>query len=371
MEPGDPLPDSWRASLAASLVVATEIRLLREQLRGSAITPEAAASDILASVRRLMEDHSLPQLLASAAVSPPHDALTRPLEPGNRGDLVDGRYRLLQLLGEGGMGQVYLAEQLGTGRRAVLKFMHASARSAESQAFFEHEIRALAAVQHPRVASIYDAGRVDGRLYIAMEYVSGESLRAHIESGDLSFQDACLVILQACAGLDAIHTHQIIHRDIKPENIMIRRTPSGIEVKIVDFGIAIINQRDAVGNLTGEGMVSGTCAYMSPEQVQALPVTPASDVYSLGIVAYELFSGANPFRGRSPHETMFNQMQLDPPPLDGVLPHCPAVVARAVERTLVKDPARRARSARDLAAAMAEALSGLSRDTAVGAGNLT
>src|ERR1039458_3439341 len=205
------------------------------------------------------------------------------------GALLAGRYRILGLLGRGGMGEVYRAMDLTLGQSVALKFLPEEA--ARNQALLERfhgEVRVARLVSHPNVCRVYDIGQVEGMPFISMEYVDGEDLACLLTRiGRLPADKAVETGRKLCAGLAAAHDRGVIHRDLKPQNIMINKRG---EVVIMDFGLAAI-----ANELTGAEARNGTPAYMSPEQIKGAVVTARSDIYALGLVLYELFTGKRPF----------------------------------------------------------------------------
>src|SRR5467141_4203620 len=206
------------------------------------------------------------------------------------------QYKILEKLGEGGMGVVYKAEDGKLDRLVALKFLPSHLASSEQdKARFIQEAKAASALNHPNVCTIHDIQEHDGQMFIVMEFVDGETLRA--KKGLISFKQAIDIGIQVADGLAAAHEKGIVHRDIKPENIMIRKDNI---VQIMDFGLAKL-RAGRTTRLTKEGSTLGTAGFMSPEQVQGLDVDHRSDIFSLGVVLYELFTGQMPFRGV--HET--------------------------------------------------------------------
>ncbi len=272
------------------------------------------------------------------------------------GILIDNRYQILRRLGAGGMGAVYLGEQISTKRQVAIKVMQGQAfgRTEESLNFFRQEAESLARLNHSSIAQIYDASITDGNFYIAMEYVEGESLREKLRrEGVLSLGEAVRILRETCLGLETAHQVGIIHRDMKPENLMLVREEAGlIKVKILDFGLAILDNRDAMNHHTGIGIVAGTPSYMSPEQINALAVTPATDVYSLGVIGYEMLAGKNPFAGQQSMEMMYNHINLTPPSLRSLMPNVPLELEAVIMRALEKDPQQRYATAGEFAHAL-------------------
>jgi serine/threonine-protein kinase len=373
--------------IAANLTAAVHLHILSMQLRGERVTTDEALeavfttyNQLLASSQRfgmaefaeLVEARRETTLAPRPAGSPLTDSAeigatdftaqpslprtetggtvlteaqpTPPSEP-MPGAILDHRYRILQALGAGGMGKVYLGEQLSTGRTVALKVLPARAPEDLTVAlnFFRQEATALAKLNHPNIAQIYDASVAGHHIFIVMEFVDGELLRDRLtRESRLPISEAVRIIREACVGLEAAHRAGIIHRDIKPENMMlVGGEGEYVRVKLLDFGLAILDDKDAMDNITGAGALAGTPAYMSPAQVSGLEVTPATDVYSLGVVAYEMLTGVNPFRGMSVYQTLQNHLQLAPPPIRQYNPQVPVELEGIVMRALEKEPDRR------------------------------
>ncbi|MEE9166559.1 MAG: serine/threonine-protein kinase, partial [Candidatus Neomarinimicrobiota bacterium] len=213
-------------------------------------------------------------------------------------DKTISHYRILEKLGEGGMGVVYKAEDTKLDRYVALKFLPAHLTSSEEdKQRFIHEAKAASALNHQNIMTIYEIDEVEdpataGRqTFIAMEYVEGETLKDKVEKGPLKTKELLNIVIAVADGLNAAHEKEIIHRDIKSENIMVSKT--GL-VKIMDFGLA---KRKGVTRVTKEGSTRGTFAYMSPEQAEGLEVDRRSDLFSFGVVMYEMATGQLPFKG--------------------------------------------------------------------------
>ena len=217
-----------------------------------------------------------------------------------------GHYQILSTLGKGGMGEVYLAEDARLGRKVALKFLPSSFSGDQGRLRrFEREARAASALNHPNILTIYEVGSDAGRQFIATEYVEGETLRQRMAHSRLSVAEALDVAIQVVSALAAAHQAGILHRDIKPENIM--RRHDGY-IKVVDFGLAKLTEAPMVSADTSKptllqvdtetGMVIGTTAYMSPEQARGLPLDSRSDIWSLGVVMYEMVAARTPLRAR-------------------------------------------------------------------------
>ena len=229
-------------------------------------------------------------------------------------------YQIVSLLGEGGMGKVYLAEDIKLQRRVSLKFLSDSFTGNSSNMHrFEQEARAASALNHPNILTIHEIAESDGHRFIVSEFIEGETLRERMATGALSIGEALNIAEQVAFGLVAAHHKGIIHRDIKPENLMLRR--DGI-VKILDFGLAKLSapnhdenfDQSGPANTTG-GLVMGTVTYMSPEQIRGLPIDPRTDIWSLGIVIYEMIVGRTPFSGALKPDVIVSVLHDDPPPL--------------------------------------------------------
>jgi Tol biopolymer transport system component len=266
-----------------------------------------------------------------------------------------GHFRILSLLGKGGMGEVHLAEDLRLHRKVALKLLPAEFIEHETRLRrFEQEARAASALNHPNIITIYDIGEVGQTHFIATEYVEGQTLRALLKQGALPLKIVLDVAIQVASALATAHAAGILHRDIKPENLM--RRPDGL-VKVLDFGLAKLSrpQLDAATAATADaalstpGMVMGTLAYMSPEQAQGLDVDARTDVFSLGAVLYEMATGQRAFRGDSQMAVLRAVIEEEPASLPASVP---ADCVNLILRCLRKEPARRFQSAADLQAAL-------------------
>lgn len=245
--------------------------------------------------------------------------------------VIKNKFRVLKKLGQGGMGAVYLAEQLGIGHKVALKFLRAEfSTDAEIARRFLNEAKSYARVAHPNAVALHDFGQdEEGNLFIAMEYCEGVDLKKLLAQAPLPMIESIDVVLQVADVLANAHEKGVIHRDLKPENIMVRRGLRGLHAKVLDFGIARL--MDAGTRLTVAGAIAGTPRYMSPEQVEGKEVDLRADIYSLGIVLFELLTGKQPFDGSTiaeilrkqavepmPHLTEFAP-SLDYPELDRVI----------------------------------------------------
>lgn len=267
-------------------------------------------------------------------------------------DLVDrtlGEFRLLRLLGTGGMADVYLAEQVTLQRNVAVKVMKPALMAASGEtmlARFKQEAMMAAGLNHPNIVQVYTIGEHDNLHFIAQEFVQGKDLASILKGKGVPDIGSCLhVIRQVTSALKASGDAGIVHRDIKPENILV--TKKG-EVKVADFGLAQLHDNRDGENITREGMTLGTPHYMSPEQVSGKELDPRSDVYSLGITCYQLLSGTTPFKGSSPMAIAVQHLNTLPPPLKEVNPKLPDVVCRLIHRMMAKRRSLRYQSAADV-----------------------
>src|ERR1043166_4083048 len=251
------------------------------------------------------------------------------------------QYKILEKLGEGGMGVVYKAEDTKLDRFVALKFLppHLNA-SAQDKARFIQEAKAAAALNHPNVCSIIDIQDRDGQMFIVMEFVDGQTLREKKDS--ISFKQAIDIGIQIADGLSAAHEKGIVHRDIKPDNIMIRK--DGI-AQIMDFGLAKLRSSGSkISRLTKEGSTVGTAGYMSPEQVQGQDADHRSDIFSLGVLLFELFIGQSPFKGVHETALAYEIVNVDPAPMSSIKPDIDPNLDAIILECLEKDPRERTQS---------------------------
>src|SRR5438876_2063911 len=271
------------------------------------------------------------------------------------GTVFDGRYRIVRKLGTGGMADVYLAEDQELGRRVAIKILND--RHAADDSFverFRREAKNAAGLSHPNIVSVYDRGTAEGTYYIAMEYLDGRSLKELIVSrGPAPVKTSVEYARQILAAVGFAHRHGIVHRDIKPHNVLVG--PEG-RLKVTDFGIA----RSGASQMTEVGSIIGTAQYLSPEQARGAPVDQTSDLYSVGVVLYEMLTGQVPFTGDTPLEIAMKHLSEIPRPPSELRPEVPHDLDSVVLRALAKDPSERYQSAEEMDADLARVAKGLS-----------
>jgi TolB-like protein/Tfp pilus assembly protein PilF len=271
------------------------------------------------------------------------------------GQLI-GHYLVERLIGIGGMGEVYLARDVQLGRKAALKLVPEHLAADEAQlSRFKIEARSASALNHPNILTIYEIGVEGNRQFIATEFIDGVTLRASLAEGRMKLCDAMAIAVQVASALAAAHEAGVVHRDIKPENIMIR--PDGY-VKVLDFGIAKLTEKGSASERDGSattavlqtrpGLILGTGRYMSPEQARGQKVDARSDIWSLGVVLYEMAVGIPPFLGETPSDCIASILTKEPPPLSGVLPDVPLKLEEVLQKALHKDRDERYQTAREL-----------------------
>jgi eukaryotic-like serine/threonine-protein kinase len=261
--------------------------------------------------------------------------------------LVDSRYRILNRIGSGGMADVYLADDTHLGRQVALKVLHR--RFAQDQEFverFRREAKSVAGLSHPNVVGVFDRGDHEGTYYIAMEHLPGRTLKEIVETeAPLSQERAIDLGEQILHGAGYAHRHGVIHRDLKPHNVIV---DDDGKAKVTDFGIA----RAGASEMTETGSIMGTAQYLSPEQAQGHAVTAASDLYSIGVMLYEILAGRLPFEGESAVSIALKHLSEQPPPLSRLRPDVHPALEAVVMSALAKDPALRWQSAEDFAEAL-------------------
>jgi eukaryotic-like serine/threonine-protein kinase len=271
-----------------------------------------------------------------------------------------GHYKICESIGTGGMGEVYLVTDVTAGRKAALKLLPMRfTGDAERLKRFQQEARAVVGLNHPNILTVYEIGEDHSVHYIASELIEGETLRQRLLRGPMQLSEAVDVAIQVASALAAAHEARIVHRDIKPENIMLR--PDGY-VKVLDFGIAKLAEEQLPATMprdealflveTNLGAVLGTVRYMSPEQACGEQIDKTTDIWSLGVILYEMLTGHVPFTGDTPQDVMCSILEKEPPPLARHITHAPAELQHIISKTLRKDRGQRYRSAHELLQAL-------------------
>src|SRR5437588_3184059 len=267
-----------------------------------------------------------------------------------------GHYQVLSLLGAGGMGEVYLAEDIRLKRKVALKLLPAElTANSDRLRRFEQEAQAASALNHPNIITIHEIGQVDGLNFIVTEFIAGETLRGRMATERMDLPAVLDVAIQAAGALTAAHAAGIVHRDLKPENIMLR--PDGL-IKVLDFGLAKLIE-PPTANVNSEaatvarvdtkmGTVMGTAQYMSPEQARGLKVDARTDIFSLGVVLYEMLAGRPPFLGETTADIISVLLHKEPQPLSTLAPDTPAQLQSIISKALRKDKDERYQTVKDL-----------------------
>src|SRR5438093_2154310 len=288
---------------------------------------------------------------------------TKIIQKGQGESLVGqtiGHYKISESIGTGGMGEVYLATDIVAGRKAALKLLPLRfTGDTERLKRFQQEAHAVVGLNHPNILTVYEIGEDHSIHYIASELIEGETLRERLTRGRMQLSEAVDIAIQVASALAAAHQAGIVHRDIKPENIMLR--PDGY-VKVLDFGIAKLAEEELPAAMprdealllveTNLGAVLGTVRYMSPEQAWREDVGQSTDIWSLGVVLYEMLTGHAPFTGDTSQDVMFSILEKEPPPLTHYIARAPAELQQIISKTLRKDRGHRYRSAHELLQAL-------------------
>jgi len=313
------------------------------------------------SLRRAVESLLAHHEQAESFIESPATVAASIFEDG-KGDVLAGqsigRYKILELLGAGGMGEVYLAHDISLGRKVALKLLPALyTQDADRLSRFEQEARTASALSHPNIITIYEIGQVAGYHYIATEYLDGATLRAHLTTTRIKANEALDISVQVASALAAAHAKGIVHRDIKPDNIMVLKNDYSLHrenyVKVLDFGIAKLTEAGPVDAdaptkpliNTNQGVVLGTVSYMSPEQARAATVDARTDIWSLGVVLYEMLTGKLPFEGEIAEDVRAAILRDIVSPLSSEIPER---LKWIVEKALRKDREDRYQTAREL-----------------------
>jgi len=319
--------------------------------RAAFIDRECAGNEALRTevAALLAAEEQSRNFLASSALEIAAEQLAEERLKSVAGRMV-GHYRLERALGAGGMGEVYLAIDDQTDRRVALKLLPDYFNDDSQRVHrFQQEARAVLALNHPNIVTIYEVGNADGVSFIASELIEGETLRQVLDQRKLSVCEAIELTTQIANALVAAHAAGVVHRDIKPENIMLR--PDGY-VKVLDFGVAKLNGPNqslaANPNTTSPGMLIGTARYMSPEQARGLEVDGRTDLWSLGVVLYEMLSGQVAFAGSTPSDCIAAILEREPAPLHSLAPKLPAELNWNLRKLLRKDREERYQTAREL-----------------------
>jgi serine/threonine protein kinase len=349
-------PERWQQ---VSRIFKSAIELEGEA-REAYLAKECAHDDSMRDeVSRLISSHE--KASADSFIgTPPYaqsnssDSESRRLALGQR----LGRYQIIKHLGTGGMGEVYLATDSSLDRLVALKILSGDlAHDKRRMQRFQQEARMVSALNQPNILTIFEFGEIESLHFLASEYVDGKTLRQYLGGKRLQLSEVLDISLQICAALEAAHEARIVHRDIKPENVMIRNRDH--IVKVLDFGLAKGTQVASVTHATDSevatqfktaaGTILGTVNYMSPEQAQGQPVDERTDLWSTGVVIYEMVTGQVPFKGRTSSHTIVQILENEPAPLtQGAHSTVPDELQRIVSKTLTKHPDERYQSAKDL-----------------------
>jgi eukaryotic-like serine/threonine-protein kinase len=279
----------------------------------------------------------------SSIIPMPNKAGGSPIESGNF-----GRYQIIEPIGRGAMGMVYRGMDPAIDRPVALKTIRLDNIAEPSEAMelrerLTREAKAAGKLSHPNIVTIYDVGEQNSLQYIAMEYLDGETLEALLHNGHRwDYKTICKIMIQVCEALDFAHEHGIVHRDIKPANIMVVEHD---KIKVMDFGIARFDS----SNMTQSGVALGTPNYISPEQLKGQPVDRRSDIFSLGVVFYELLTGEKPFKGDTISALIYSILHTAPPPPSEINLEVPRIFDKIIAKALVKDPEMRFQTSREMA----------------------
>jgi eukaryotic-like serine/threonine-protein kinase len=349
-------PERWEQ---ASRIL--EIALERNPERRAAYLDEVCANDD--ELRREVESLLAASAQAGSLLDSPAMAMAAPLFVSDSvktmlGQSI-GRYEIINALGAGGMGEVYLAQDTRLGRQVALKLLptHLSG-DRDRLRRFEQEARAASSLNHPNVCMIHEVGEMeDGRHYIVMEHIEGVTLRQRLAIKPLTLREALDAAVQVASALEAAHDAGVVHRDIKPENIMLRRDGY---LKVLDFGLAKLTEKHTERQRiepeartrgmvkTDVGVVMGTVAYMSPEQTRGQDIDARTDIWSLGVVLYEMVTGRVPFEGTTNSDLIVSILEREPKPLTWFLTKAPAELQRIISKALRKDREERYQVVKDL-----------------------
>ncbi len=316
----------------------------RAEIRGLLLSVAGSDRTLVLSRDRPVRRGRTPGADDPMSLSASHPAFDEDHEWLEPGTVLAGRYRVVELLGRGGMGAVYLAEHLAVGRSVAIKVLsHALSHDPTIVERFRSEARTASSIGHPNIVEVFDAGQLDdGRLYLVMELLSGQSLYEVVEQeGRVPVERAVRWLREVARALRAAHQVGVIHRDLKPENVMLARIGEEERIKVLDFGISARSEAASGPRLTQAGQALGTPEYMAPEQAKGAAPTTAIDIYAFGVLAFELLAGHPPIAGGSPAETIARKLTEPPPSLASVRPDAPPALADLVDRCLAADAAAR------------------------------
>jgi eukaryotic-like serine/threonine-protein kinase len=307
-------------------------------------------ADLLAEVESLLSAHAQPGEFIDAPAYETAAALFVEAPARALSGTTLGVYRVLKQLGAGGMGEVYLAEDLRLGRQVALKLLPPTfTADPDRLRRFQREARATSSLNHPNIVTIYEIGEIDSLHFIATEFIEGQTLRQQAAGKPMELHAALDLTIQIASALAAAHTAGVVHRDIKPENVMVR--PDGL-LKVLDFGLAKLTHSslsEPVESVrTSPGVVMGTFNYMSPEQARGQMVDARSDIFSLGVIMHELITGGRPFDGETPSDVIAAILTFSPPPLQQCRADVPAELQRIVTKALHKDREERYQTSKEL-----------------------
>src|SRR5262245_45718600 len=300
-----------------------------------------------------------PRAAQVADGSGPRGLLTKKIMALNTGDIIEGKSRIVRLLGEGGMGAVYEGENTRIHRKVAIKVLHAAvAAKADVVQRFEREAQAAGRIGSEHIVEVLDLGNLaDGERFMVMEFLDGESLGDRIKKRKrLSPQEAAPVVHQLLEGLAAAHQAGIVHRDLKPDNVYLLTSRGGQKdfVKVLDFGVSKFNVLDSDMSMTKTGAVMGTPFYMSPEQARGAKIDHRSDLYSVGVVMYQAVTGRLPFNAETFNELVFKIALENPEPAEVIVPNLDPAFAQIMAKAMFRDVNGRFQTARDFQAAMHE-----------------
>jgi serine/threonine protein kinase/HAMP domain-containing protein len=359
--PASPSPPSVADDTSAAGAVAfdPDATCIAPAAEPLAEMPTITAANSMAAYPPTVHLPGPPGARGGALQQPPEKTVTETLPGVGVGKEVTvrqvGRYEVMERLGRGGMASVFKAHDPGIARDVAIKFLHASlCEDEEYRARFLREARAAGGLSHPNIVTVHDVGEIDGRPYMAMELLDGESLAEVLEPGQpLPVRDVVVMGIQLARALAYAHQRGIVHRDIKPGNISRQR--GTLDIKVMDFGIAHMESTKSEQR-TRVGDVLGTPQYMSPEQTQGEKIDGRSDLFSAGIVLYQMLTGQRPFNGQSVVTLAVQIAKEEPPAIEKLRPGLPASLRRVVERCLAKSPERRFQSGAELADALVRVL---------------